>query len=81
MEEGRGAWKQAGPSKCTKKLVKEVMDRRRAVLARVFNRSTWEAEAGRSLEFQDSQGYTEKSCLEKKSHQPYINCNWLLLQM
>ena len=38
-----------------------------------FNLSTLEAEAGRSLkivatlftEFQDGQGYTEKSCLEK----------------
>jgi hypothetical protein len=43
-----------------------------------FNPSTWEAEAGRFLslrqglgkplqsEFQESQGYTEKPCLEKK---------------
>jgi hypothetical protein len=31
-------------------------------VAHTFNPSTWEAEAG---EFQDSQGYTEKPCLEK----------------
>jgi hypothetical protein len=33
-----------------------------------FNPSTWEAEAGQpglQSEFQDSQGYTEKPCLEK----------------
>jgi hypothetical protein len=44
------------------------------VVAHIFNPSTWEAEAGRFLssrpvwiqsEFQDSQGYTEKPCLEK----------------
>jgi len=46
---------------------------RRAVVAHAFNPSTWEAEAGGFLspaglqsEFQDSQGYTEKSCLQKK---------------
>ena len=45
-----------------------------AVLAHAFNPSTWEAETGGFLssrpawftEFQDSQGYTEKLCLEKK---------------
>jgi hypothetical protein len=47
-----------------------------AVVAQVFNPSTWEAEAGRfhfdvtvrpglHSEFQGSQGYTEKPCLEK----------------
>jgi hypothetical protein len=45
-----------------------------AVVAHVFNPSTREAEAGGLLslrpawsqsEFQDSQGYTEKPCLEK----------------
>jgi hypothetical protein len=45
-----------------------------AVVAHAFNPSTWEAEVGRLLslrpawstsEFQDSQGYTEKPCLEK----------------
>jgi hypothetical protein len=42
------------------------------VVAHAFNPSTWEAEAGEflrpawSTEFQDSQGYTEKPCLEKK---------------
>jgi hypothetical protein len=44
------------------------------VVAHAFNPSTWEAEAGGFLslrpaclqsEFQDSQGYTEKLCLEK----------------
>jgi hypothetical protein len=46
----------------------------RAVVAHTFNPSTWEAEAGGFLsssqpglqgEFQDSQGYTKKPCLEK----------------
>jgi hypothetical protein len=36
-----------------------------------FNPSTWKAEAGGFLslqsEFQDSQGYTEKPCIEKKN--------------
>jgi hypothetical protein len=44
-----------------------------AVVAQAFNPSTWEAEAGGFLssrnslqsEFQDSQGYAEKPCLEK----------------
>ena len=43
------------------------------VVAHAFNPSTWEAEAGGflcsrpawSTEFQDSQGYAEKPCLEK----------------
>jgi hypothetical protein len=41
------------------------------VVVHAFNPSTWEAEAGGFLssvlqsEFQDSQGYTEKPCLEK----------------
>jgi hypothetical protein len=43
------------------------------VVAHPFNPSTWEAEAdfwvqgqpGLQSEFQDSQGYTEKPCLEK----------------
>jgi hypothetical protein len=44
------------------------------VVAHAFNPSTWEAEAGGFLssrpawlqsEFQDSQSYTEKPCLEK----------------
>jgi hypothetical protein len=46
------------------------------MLAHTFNPSTWEAEAGGFLsssppglqsEFQDSQGYTEKHCLEKQN--------------
>jgi hypothetical protein len=36
-----------------------------AVVAHAFDPSTWEAEAGGSLEFQDSQGYSEKPCLKK----------------
>jgi hypothetical protein len=36
------------------------------MVAHAFNPSTWESEAGEFLsEFQDSQGYTEKPCLEK----------------
>jgi hypothetical protein len=43
------------------------------MVAHAFNPSTWKAEAGGflssrpawSTEFQDSQGYTEKPCLEK----------------
>jgi hypothetical protein len=47
------------------------------VVAHAFNPSTREAEAGRFLssrpsglqsEFQDSQGYTEKPCLEKQTN-------------
>jgi hypothetical protein len=36
-------------------------------VAHAFNHSTWEAEAGRFFEFEDSQGYTEKPCLEKQN--------------
>jgi hypothetical protein len=40
------------------------------VVVHAFNPSTWEAETGGFLslqsEFQESQGYTEKPCLEKK---------------
>jgi hypothetical protein len=51
------------------------------LVAHTFNPSTWEAEAGRFLssrpkaspvyrrEFQDSQDYTEKPCLENKTKQ------------
>jgi hypothetical protein len=47
------------------------------VVAHTFNPSTQEAEAGGFLslrpglqsEFQDSQGYTEKPCLEKQKQQ------------
>jgi hypothetical protein len=49
------------------------------MVARAFNSSTWEVEAGRSLwvwgqsglqkEFQDSQDYTEKPCFEKQNKQ------------
>jgi hypothetical protein len=56
------------------------------MVAHTFNPSTQEAEAGGFLsskpglqsEFQDSQGYTEKSCLEKQnktSKQTKINVN------
>jgi outer membrane biosynthesis protein TonB len=42
-----------------------------AVVAHTFNSSTWEAEAGGFLSTrpQDSQGYTEKPCLEKPKTQ------------
>jgi hypothetical protein len=50
------------------------------VVAHAFNPSTQEAEAGGFLsqpslqnEFQDSQGYTEKPCLEKQTNKK----NWL----
>jgi hypothetical protein len=58
-----------------------------AVVVHAFDPSTWEAEAGRFLnsrpawylqsEFQDSQGYTEKPCLEKpkkKKKKSRIKC-------
>ena len=47
------------------------------MVVRAFNLSTWEAEAGGFLSsrpawstewFQDSQGYTEKPCLEKQTN-------------
>jgi len=47
------------------------------VVAHAFNSNTWEAEAGGFLsrgqpglqsEFQDSQGYTEKPCLENNNN-------------
>jgi hypothetical protein len=45
------------------------------VVAHAFDTGTWEAEAGGflssrsawSTEFQDSQGYTEKPCLDKQN--------------
>jgi hypothetical protein len=49
---------------------------RLGMVAHTFNPSTWEAEAGRFLssrpaclqsEFQDSQGYTKKLCLENQT--------------
>jgi hypothetical protein len=49
------------------------------VVAHAFNPSTLEAEAGGFLssrpasEVQDSQGYTEKPCLEKKKNQTKQN--------
>jgi hypothetical protein len=52
------------------------------VVAHAFNPSTREAEAGRFLslsqpglqsEFQDSQGYTEKPCLEKQNKNKQTN--------
>jgi hypothetical protein len=56
----------------------------RAVAAHAFNPSTWEAEAGDfwvqgqpglQSEFQDSQGYTEKPCLEKPQKKEKENKN------
>jgi hypothetical protein len=50
---------------------------KKAMVVHAFNPSTWEAEAGGFLssgqpslesEFQDSQGYTEKPCLEEKKN-------------
>ena len=45
------------------------------MVVHAFSPSTWEAEAGRvrgqpglQSEFQDSQGYTEKPCLEKQKN-------------
>ena len=38
------------------------------VVAHAFNPSTWEAEPGLQNEFQDSQDYTEKPCLEKQKN-------------
>jgi hypothetical protein len=54
------------------------------VVAHAFNPSIWEAEAGGFLslrpawskEFQDSQGYTEKPCLEKTNKQKKVVC-WI----
>jgi hypothetical protein len=45
----------------------------RMVVAHAFNHSTWEAEAG---EFQDSQGYTEKSTHTKKKNE-YCSPVWV----
>jgi hypothetical protein len=52
-------------------------------MAHAFNPSTWNAKAGGSLrvrgqpglqsEFQDSQGYIEKSCLKKETINQSIN--------
>jgi hypothetical protein len=54
----------------------------RAVVEHAFNPSIWEAE-GRQIsefqaslsKFQDSQGYTEKPCLEKPTNQPTKQTN------
>jgi hypothetical protein len=56
------------------------------MVAHTFNPSTWEAEeeaeaggflssrlAWSTSEFQDSQGYTEKHCLEKKTKNKQTN--------
>jgi hypothetical protein len=42
------------------------------VVAHAFDPSTREAEAGSSLEFQDSQSYTEKPCLKNQNEQKLI---------
>jgi hypothetical protein len=69
---------------CTPSILKYV-NTSRAVVAKAFNLSTWEVEAGRFLisrvrgqtglqsEFQDSQGYTEKPCLEKQNKNKQTN--------
>jgi hypothetical protein len=44
------------------------------VVAHAFNPSTWEGvrgQPGLQSEFQDSQGYTEKPCLEKKKNEEW----------
>jgi hypothetical protein len=58
------------------------------VVAHAFNPSTCEAEAGRfqgqpglQSEFQDSQGYTEKSCLEKQTNKQKVTKVYHLLLM
>jgi hypothetical protein len=52
------------------------------MVAHAFNPSTWEAEAGDfwvrgqpglQSEFQESQGYTEKPCLQKNQINTYIH--------
>jgi hypothetical protein len=51
------------------------------VVQHIFNPSTWETEAGfwargqpgLQSEFQDSQGYTEKPCHEKKQKHKNLN--------
>jgi hypothetical protein len=45
---------------CSKKWLREL-----SVVSHTFNLSTQEAEAGESLEFLDSQGYTEKNKKQK----------------
>jgi hypothetical protein len=54
-----------------------------AVVAHAFNLSTWEAEAGQpglQGEFQDSQGYTEKPCLEKANQSVNQSINQTIKQ-
>jgi hypothetical protein len=60
------------------KINKFLLKKSWTVVVHAFNPSIWETEAGRYLglrprpglqsEFQDSQGYTEKPCLEKKKN-------------
>jgi hypothetical protein len=57
-------------------------ERNWAMMVHTFNPRTWEAEAGESLgvqdqpglpsEFQNSQGYTEKLCLEKQNKTVHV---------
>jgi hypothetical protein len=56
------------------------------VVAHTFNPSTWEAEAsgfwvwgqpGLQSEFQDSQGYTEKPCLENLKREKKMYPSWM----
>jgi hypothetical protein len=54
-----------------------------SVVVHAFNPSTWPPKAGEflslrpawSTEFQESQGYTEKHCLEKPTNQPNKQTN------
>jgi hypothetical protein len=60
-------------SELKKKKKRKKESKSQAMVAHAFNPNSWEAEAGRflgsrpawSTEFQDSQDYTEKPCLEK----------------
>jgi hypothetical protein len=66
-----------------KKIIFQVARVSQAMVAHTFNPSTWEAETGPYLslqpglqsEFQDSQGYTEKSCLKHTNKQTKQNIN------
>ena len=59
----------------TKQTNKQTKNKQVWLVAHTFDPSTWDAESGRSRfwkkpgqqkEFQDSQGYTKKPCLEKE---------------
>jgi hypothetical protein len=77
-----GSWVFIGKIKWDFFFLKKNIKTSQAVVAHAFNPSTQEAKAGRvrgqpglQSEFQDSQGYTEKPCLEKKQNQPTNQTN------